>query len=340
MACTKEEHMTPSTSREIRFVVRPRGWPSADDFELVRSALPELADGQILVKNLFMSVDPYMRDHLDDLRCYVDPFRVGRPLDGLAVGEVVASRALEFAEGDVVTSMRGWRDYFVAGAGDVRGVDRRLQPLSGHLGVLGGAGLAAWVGLNLVDVKAGDCVFVSAAAGTIGSIAGQLAKLRGCFVVGSASSQREVEALLRLGFDAAFDCREGDIVGQLKAAVPEGIDVYFDNVGGPHLEAALTALRPHGRIIACGMTPLEQDLPWRGPRNVSLVVSKRLTMKGYVASDSLALMPQFIEAVAADFQSGRLTMIETIVDGLECAPQSFIDILRGGGVRAQVVKLA
>jgi NADPH-dependent curcumin reductase CurA len=332
--------MTPSHSREIRFVVRPRGWPNADDFELVRSVLPELAEGEILVKNLYMSVDPYMRDHLDDLRCCVDPFRVGSPLDGLAVGEVVASRTLDFAAGDVVTSMRGWREYFVASARDVRGVDRRLQPLSGHLGVLGGAGLSAWIGLNLVDVKAEDRVFISAAASAIGAIAGQLAKLRGCFVVGSASSRREVEALLALGFDAAFDYREGDIVGQLKAAAPDGIDVYFDNLGGPHLEAALTALRPHGRIIACGMTPLEQDLPWRGPRNVSLVVSKRLTMKGYVASDSLALLPLFIESVAADFQSGRLRTIETIVDGIEHAPQAFIDILSGGGVGSRIVKLA
>jgi NADPH-dependent curcumin reductase CurA len=332
--------MMPNSSREVRFVYRPRGWPRADDFELVRSVLPELAEGQILVKNLWMSVDPYMRDHLDDLRCYVDPFRVGRALDGLAVGEVVASRSTTFVEGDVVTSMLGWREYFVADARDVRGVDRRLQPLSGHLGVLGGAGLAAWLGLNLVDVKAPDRLFVSAAAGAIGAVAGQLAKLRGCFVVGSASSRPEVKALLALGFDAAFDCREGDIVGQLEAAAPGGIDVYFDNVGGPHLEAALTALRPHGRIIACGMTPPEQDLPWRGPRNVSLVVSKRLTMRGYVASDSRALLPRFIEAVAADFQSGKLRMIETIVDGIERAPQAFIDILRGGGVAAQVVKLA
>jgi NADPH-dependent curcumin reductase CurA len=332
-------HMDPSSSREIRFVNRPRGWPTADDFELVRSALPDLAEGQILVKNLYMSVDPYMRDHLGDLRFCVDPFHVGRPLDGLAVGEIVASRQAELREGDVVTSMRGWREYFVAGSADVRRVDRELQPLSCHLGVLGGAGLAAWIGLNLVGVQAQDRVFVSAAAGAVGSVAGQLAKLRGCFVVGSATTQRDVALLTGLGFDAAFNSNDGDILGQLNLVAPEGIDVYFDNLGGAHLEAALAAMRPHGRIIACAMTPPDNELPWRGPRNVSLVVSKRLTMKGYVASDSLDLLPRYLESARQDFQNGRLRMIESVVEGLEQAPQAFIDILREGRVGGQVVKL-
>jgi NADPH-dependent curcumin reductase CurA len=285
-----------------------------------------------------MSVDPYLREHLNDQHSYVDPFRMGRPLDGLAVGEVVASRCDELQPGNAVTSMRGWREYFVATAADVRRVERDIEPLSGHLSVLGSAGLAAWIGLNLVEVRAGDRVLVSAAAGAVGSVAGQLAKLRGCHVIGSANSLRDVEMLLELGFDTAFNGRDGDLAGQLKIAAPEGIDVYFDNVGGDHLEAALAAMRPYGRIIACAMTAPDTELPWRGPRNVSLVVSKRLTMKGYVASDSLSQFPDFVAAVRADFRAGRLRMTEAVVEGFENAPQAFIDMLREDRVGARIVK--
>src|SRR3984893_15821174 len=185
--------MPAVTSYEVRLASRPQGWPTPDNFSLVRVDVPPPADGEVLVRNLFMSVDPYMRGRMNDVKSYVPPFQIGQRLEGHAVGEVVESRDAASSSGDIVTSMRGWREYVVAPARDLRAVDRRVQPLSAYLGLLGMPGMTAWVGLNLVDVKAGDRVFISAAAGAVGSTAGQLAKFRSCFVVGSAGSAEKVK---------------------------------------------------------------------------------------------------------------------------------------------------
>ena len=334
--------MTATVSREIRLASRPRAMPTADNFALAQVEVPPPGEGEVLVRNLFMSVDPYMRGRMNDVKSYVPPFQVGFPLEGGAVGEVVASQASGFKPGDLVTSMRGWREYFVAAAGDVRAVDSAVQPLSAHLGVLGMTGLTAWTGLNLVDIKADDRVFVSGAAGAVGSVAGQLAKLRGCRVIGSAGSNQKVAMLLEeLGFDAAFNYKEGDLRGQLKAAAPDGINVYFDNVGGEHLEAALSALRSHGRIIACGaISRYNEEAPPPGPRNLMLIVSKRLTMKGFIVSDWLDHMPVFVREVSGYLAEGKLRVKETVVEGIERAPQAFLDLFGGGNVGKMVVKLA
>ena len=329
-------------TREIHLASRPRGWPTADDFSLVRVELPPLADGQILVRNLYMSVDPYMRGRMNDVKSYIPPFRIGQPLGGGAVGEVVESRAADRKPGAIVTSPFGWREAFVAEAGAVRVASRSVEPLSAHLGVLGTTGFTAWVGLNLVDVKAGDRVFVSAAAGAVGSVAGQLAKLRGCRVVGSAGSAEKVRVIAtEFGFDAAFNYKDSDVQAQLEAAAPEGIDVYFDNVGGDHLQAALSALRTHGRIVACGSLSTYNDVAAApGPSNLAMIVSKRLTIKGFIVTDHLDRLPAFVDEAAGYLAEGTLRAKETVVEGLERAPQAFIDLLRGANIGKMIVKLA
>ena len=328
-------------TREIHLASRPSGRPTADNFALVDVELPALADGQVLVRNLYLSVDPYMRGRMNDVRSYTPPFQIGQPLEGGAVGEVVESRAAGLTPGDVVSSMRGWREAFVAEAKDVRGVSRDVKPLSAYLGVLGMTGLTAWVGLNLVDVKAGDRVFISAAAGAVGSVAGQLAKLRGCHVVGSTGSPHKVKALVDdFGFDSAFNYKDGDLPGQIQVAAPDGIDVYFDNVGGDHLEAALSAMRVHGRIVACGAISRYNDAePSPGPRNVALIIGKRLTIKGFIVTDSLDQLPAFLKEVTGYLAAGKLRMQETVVEGLERTPQAFIDLLRGENIGKMIVKL-
>jgi NADPH-dependent curcumin reductase CurA len=326
---------------EITLASRPKGWPTAENFALVRVETPPPADGQVLVRNLYMSVDPYMRGRMNDVRSYVPPFQIGQPLEGAAVGEIVESRAADLKPGDLVTSTRGWRDGFVADAKDVRRVSRSVEPLSAYLGVLGSTGFTAWLGLNLVDVKAGDIVFVSAAAGAVGSVAGQLAKLRGCRVIGAAGSAEKVNVLVNeFGFDAAFNYKDGAIAEQLRVAAPDGIDVYFDNVGGEHLEAALSAMRNHGRIVACGaISRYNDEAPTPGPRNLFLMIGKRLTMRGFLVFDSMPQMPAFLNEVRPYLAEGRLRAKETVVEGLERAPQAFIDLLRGKNIGKMIVKL-
>jgi NADPH-dependent curcumin reductase CurA len=329
-------------SSEIRLVSHPIGLPTLDDFETAQSELPPPGDGQVLVRNLYMSVDPYMRARMHEGESYMPPFPIGVALTGGALGEVVQSNDRGLAPGDIVSSTYGWREYFVATAADVRRIDRPAQPVSAHLGVLGGTGFSAWVGLNIVDVKAGDRVFVSGAAGAVGSIAGQLARLRGCFVVGSAGSAAKAKMLVdELGFNAGINYRDGDLVGQLKAAAPEGIDVYFDNVGGDHLEAAIAVMRPHGRISACGaISTYNDERPSPGPRNLFQIVTKRLTIRGFLAGDSFDQLPTFIEEVKPLVAAGQITGKETIVEGIDRAPQAFIDMLRGVNVGKMLVKLA
>jgi NADPH-dependent curcumin reductase CurA len=341
------------TAHEIHLAARPKGWPTADTFAHATAELAAPRDGEVLVRNLFMSVDPYMRGRMNDVKSYVPSFQIGRPLEGGAVGEVVESRSADLKPGDVVHSMRGWRDAFVAPAAELRKLDTRVQPLSLHLGVLGMTGLTAWVGLNLVEVQAGDRVFVSGAAGAVGSVAGQLAKLRGCFVVGSAGSDQKVGALTReFGFDAGFNYKHAStptndasrgaagLAQMLSAAAPEGIDVYFDNVGGDHLEAALSCLREHGRIAACGaISRYNEEGPVPGPRNMFLFVTRRLTMRGFIVTDHVREMKAFAAEVAPLVQAGTLKARETVVSGLENAPQAFLDMLRGGNLGKMIVKL-
>jgi hypothetical protein len=288
-----------------------------------------------------MSVDPYMRGRMNEGKSYVPAFELGKPLDGGAVGEVVESRASEFQPGDAVTSNLGWREFFIASAKDLHGVNRDIQPLSVHLGALGMTGMTAWVGLNLVEVKSGDVVYISGAAGAVGTMAGQLAKLRGCRVVGSAGSNAKVKFIKEeCGFDAAFNYKAGSVIKQLTEAAPDGIDVYFDNVGGETLEAALSALRIHGRILACGgISGYNEQKPQSGPSNLSYMVGKRLTMKGMIVRDWINKQGEFEKEVGDYFRSQKLKNIETVVEGIDKAADAFVGLFQGKNVGKMIVKL-
>jgi NADPH-dependent curcumin reductase CurA len=326
------------TSREFRLASRPSGLPTAANFELATVDVGEPADGQILVQNSVLSVDPYMRSRMNDAKSYVPPFQLGAPLEGGAVGRVIASKAPGFAVGDLVLSMFGWRESFVADHRHVRKLDPAVQP-SAWLGVLGVTGLTAWAGLNLIDTKAGDRVFISGAAGGVGIIAGQLARLRGCTVIGSAGSTEKVRMLkAELGFDDAFNYRNGDVYRQLMVAAPKGIDVYFDNVGGDHLEAAISALRPFGRVAACGSISGYNE-PTPGPRNMAMIISKRLTIKGFIVTDFEPQRAQFEAEVGALLKSGALQVRETVVHGIATMPDAFLSLFSGGNTGKMLVAL-
>ena len=329
-------------SHEIRLASRPNGVPTAANFAAVRTQLEPLQPGKVLVRNLFMSVDPYMRGRMNEGKSYVPPFELGQPLEGGAVGEVVESRSEECKPGDVVTSNLGWRECFMASPKELHRVSRAAQPLSVYLGALGMTGMTAWVGLNLVEVKAGEVLFISGAAGAVGSVAGQLAKLRGCRVIGSAGSAEKVDFLKsECGFDAAFNYKAGPIPEQLHREAPDGIDVYFDNVGGETLEAALSALRMHGRIIACGgISGYNAEKPRPGPANLFNMITKRLTMKGFIVRDWLDRQAEFEKEAGRYFREGKLKHKETVVEGIGKAVDAFLGLFQGNNVGKMVVKLA
>ena len=319
----------------------PRGCLFAANFALADVELKPLQDGEVMVRNLFMSVDPYMRGRMNEGKSYVPAFALGKTLDGGAVGEVIVSRANEFKPGDAVSSNLGWREYAIAKPKDLLSLNRVVHPLSLYLGALGMTGMTAWAGLNLVDVKEGDIVFISGAAGAVGNVAGQLAKLRGCRVIGSAGSEEKVKFLLEdCKFDAAFNYKDGPILQLLEQAAPDGIDVYFDNVGGDTLVAALSALRVHGRIIACGsISGYNEEKPRPGPSNLFNVTTKRLTMKGLIVSDWMGQYEEFAKEVGGYFQAGKLKNNETIVRGIDNAVDAFLGLFEGKNVGKMVVKL-
>ncbi|MGW1198294.1 NADP-dependent oxidoreductase [Streptomyces sp. NPDC002536] len=333
----------PATSREWHLVARPQGWPKPEDFALRETTVPEPGEGQIVVRNLHLSVDPYMRGRMNDTKSYVPPFQLDRPMDGGAVGEVVASRADGFAPGDHVLHGLGWREYALVDAHRAVKVDGEAAPLATYLGVMGMPGMTAYAGLLEVgSFKEGDVVFVSGAAGAVGSMVGQIAKLKGASrVIGSAGSAEKVRYLTEeLGFDAAFNYKDGPVLEQLKAAAPGGIDVYFDNVGGEHLEAAISVLNQHGRAVLCGAISQYNDTEAApGPRNLVQVIGKRLRLQGMIVSDHDALRPQFFKEVGGWVRSGELTTRATVVEGIENMGDAFLGLLRGDNTGKMIVSL-
>jgi NADPH-dependent curcumin reductase CurA len=333
--------MSNISSCEIRLISRPKGIPIAANFALARTEVGPLPDRQVLVRNRYMSVDPYMRGRMNAGKSYVPPFELGKPLEGGAVGEVIESRAEGFKPGDVVVSSYGWREFFIAPPKDLHPVSREIQPLSVYLGALGMTGMTAWAGLHLVEVRAGETIFISGAAGAVGSVAGQLAKLRGCRVIGSTGSMEKVMFLREeCGFDVAFDYKVGPVLQQLNVEAPDGIDVYFDNVGGETLEAALSVLRVHGRIIACGgISGYNEERPRPGPSNLFNVTTKRLTIKGLMVMDWLDRQAEFETEVGAYFRAGTVKHRETVVKGIDKAVGAFLGLFQGENVGKMVVEL-
>lgn len=335
------------TAREVHLVRRPHGMPDPDDFALVDRDLGEPGDGEVLVANRSFSVDPYMRGRMNDVPSYVPPFALNEPMDGRAVGEVLASRSDDVAVGDVVTSNLAWRTHGVVPAKQVQkvapppGVDPRA-----YLGVLGVPGLTAWVGLlDKAAFREGDAVFVSGAAGAVGSLVGQLAKLKGASrVVGSAGSAEKVAWLTGgLGFDAAFNYKDGPVTDQLRAAMPDGVDVYFDNVGADHLEAAIACANDFARVAACGAIAHYNDTdenPTPGPSNLFQIVKKRLSIQGFIVSDSLDRMRPFLEEVAPWVAEGKVRFAETTVEGIDHAVEAFRGMLRGENTGKMIVTLS
>jgi NADPH-dependent curcumin reductase CurA len=310
--------------------------PKESDFELREEPDADPGDGEALVENVFVSVDPYMRSRMSGIRTYVDPYGVGDVVDGGAVGRVVSSRFDGLAEGDWVLSMLGWRDRGIARGDTLRKLDPALAPPSTALGVLGMPGFTAWVGLvDIGGVEAGETIYVSGAAGAVGSAAAQIAKLKGLRVIGSAGSTEKVEWLRSVGVEA-FDYRETSP----RDALRDGIDVFFDNVGGEQLEAAISALRPFGRVVACGsISRYNDERPEPGPRNLSLVVTKRLRIQGFIVLDHLARFRDFLAEAAPWVRDGSLQYRETVVDGLENLPAAFAGLFRGDNVGKMLVRV-
>ncbi|GLW12365.1 NADP-dependent oxidoreductase [Microtetraspora sp. NBRC 13810] len=332
----------PTRTREIHLAARPHGEPTESDFRMVTTELPDPGPGEVLVRNLVMSVDPYMRGRMNDRPSYAPPWQVGEPARGGAVGEVLAGDGLP--AGTLVLHDAGWREHALLRVGEVRQVEPVAGvPASYYLGALGMPGLTAYAGLfHIARLQPGDTVFVSGAAGAVGGIVGQLARLRGAKrVIGSAGSAEKVRFVTEtLGFDAAFDYHDGPIAELLKAAAPEGIDVYFDNVGGEHLEAAIATMNVHGRIALCGSISgyNATGRPY-GVTNLGLAVGRRLSLTGFLVSDHENLRPEFAREVGAWVRSGEIKVTETSVDGLDNAVSAFIGMLNGRNTGKMIVRL-
>jgi NADPH-dependent curcumin reductase CurA len=315
---------------------RPEGEPQESDFELRESPTSRPGDGEVLVRNIFVSVDPYMRGRMTGVRTYVPPYEVGGSIDGGAVGRVVESRDGRFDEGDWVVSQLGWRDEGVVRGDRLRKVDATVAPPSYALSVLGMTGFTAWIGLvEIGQVQEGETIFVSGAAGAVGSAAAQIARLKGLRVIGSAGTTEKAEWLRSLGVEA-FNYRETPA----KEALADGIDVYFDNVGGTQLEAGLAALRERGRVVACGAISRYNDARAEpGPRNLFLMVTKRLRLQGFIIFDHSARFPEFLAEVAPWVLGGRLQCRETIVEGLENIPSAFAGLFHGDNIGKMLVRV-
>ncbi|GAB3127071.1 NADP-dependent oxidoreductase [Glaciibacter psychrotolerans] len=332
-------------STQIQLAARPVGWPTHDNFRTVTVELPPLSDGQVRVVNEFVSVDPYMRGRMNDVKSYTPPYALDATMTGGAVGRVVASASDTLAVGDVVLHNFGWRDIVQEDATAGFRVVPELPgvPLSAYLGILGLTGLTAYIGLlDIAALKEGDTVFISGAAGAVGTAAGQIARLKGAGrVIGSAGTAEKIALLTeKYGYDAAFNYREGPVRAQLAAAAPDGIDVYFDNVGGDHLEAALASFNDGGRAAMCGaIGSYNSTEPTPGPNNMGNLVTRGLTLKGFTVGHYMHHFPEFMREMTEWFQNGDIVFDETVVDGIEHSVDAFFDLMRGGNIGKMVVRV-
>ncbi len=335
-------HTSTSASTQVQLVRRPQGWPVPEDFRTVTVELPELGPDQVRVANAFLSVDPYMRGRMNDAESYTPPFALGETMTGGAVGRVVESTSDAVPVGAAVLHDQGWRDVAQGEAGRFRVVDDAV-PLSSYLGVLGMTAFTAHVGLlQIAQMQPGDVVFVSGAAGAVGSMVGQVARLKGASrVIGSAGSAEKVALVQeRYGFDTAFCYKDGPVEEQLRAAAPDGIDVYFDNVGGEHLEAAIGTLNRDGRVALCGaISGYNDEEPQPGPRNMMRIIQQGLMLRGFTVGFHQQHYPAFLADMRGWLDAGQIEFDETVIDGLDHTVDAFLAMMRGETTGKTVVRL-
>jgi len=336
---------------EIHLKERPLAIASENNFELVRVRVPDLKQGQVLVRNVWMSVDPYMRGRMSETKSYLPSFELNKPLEGDCIGQIIESKNRQFEVGEYLLSNFGWREYWVStGSNDISKIAPTIAPLQSYLGIMGRTGLTAYVGLlisELTDSSTSNTVFVSAASGAVGSAACQIAKIKGCHVVGSTSSSQKVKWLIdEAGIDYAFDYRkigEENISSELRKACSDGIDIYFDNVGGKHLEAALDNMKIFGRIALCGMIS-QYNFPQfpstvPGPLNLFLAIRRRIKIQGFIVRDHYHVLNEFRTNMSKWIKEGKVKWEETIYEGLENAPNAFIALFKGEKLGKMLVKI-
>jgi len=334
---------TPATHKEIHLISRPNGVPTQENFEVVETSLPAAGAGEILVRNLWLSVDPYMRGRMNEAESYVPPFELGEPMEGGCVGEVVESDNKQFSIGDHVLGNKGWREFWTSDGEEVSKIDTKVAEPQNYLSILGLTGMTAWVGLNEIGkLKEGDNVFVSAASGAVGSVVCQIAKLKNCRVVGSAGSADKIAWLkAEAGVNEAFNYHDTDDVSATLAKLcPDGIDLYFDNVGGDHLAGAIDRMNNFGRIVCCGMiSGYNDETPKPGPANLFKIIGKRIRMQGMIVRDHQDLQAEFQKEMGAWVRDGRIVWKETITEGIENAPKAFLDLFEGDKLGKALVKV-
>jgi NADPH-dependent curcumin reductase len=327
---------------QVTLASRPVGWVKESDLKIVESEIPTPGPGQVLVKNLFLSLDPYMRGRMNEGPSYAENVKIGQVMVGATVGEVLESKNPAFKPGDSVLGYYGWQQYGVSGGAELRKVDPKLAPLSAYLGVLGMPGLTAWFGLvDIGQPKPGETVVVSAAAGAVGSVVGQIAKIQGCRAVGIAGGKAKCDHVVNeLGFDACIDYKAGNLTRDLAAATPKGIDINFENVGGEILDAIALRLNPFARIPLCGLISQYNEVRPRGMDNLVMLLINRVRLQGFIVSDYMARAGEALGDLAQWVGAGKIKYRETVADGLSNAPRAFIGMLKGANLGKQVVKLA
>jgi NADPH-dependent curcumin reductase CurA len=331
-----------TTNKQVLLANRPSGWVKESDFQIVEQPLASPSDGEVLVRNLFLSLDPYMRGRMNASKSYAASVELGAVMVGGTVGEVMESRNPKLKMGDIVVGYLGWQQYGVSDGKDLRKVARRNFPLSLYLGTVGMPGVTAWIGLNKIgQPKAGETVVVSAASGAVGSVVGQLAKMQGCRVVGVAGGALKCAYTMQdLGFDGCVDYKAGHIAHDLERETPNGIDVYFENVGGDILEAVIPRLNPFARIPLCGLISDYNATTPRGISDMRQFLIKRVKLQGFICSDTMELWPEALKQLGDLVENGTLKYRETIVEGIENAPKAFIGLFKGENFGKLIVKLA
>lgn len=331
------------TNREILLASRPVGMPTEENFSLVENPVPNISEGEVLIKTLYLSVDPYMRGRMRGVRTYVDPFEIGKPLTGGVVGKVIESSHPNFKAGEIVEGRLNWADYSTSDGSNIRKVDPSIAPISTAIGAVGMPGLTAYFGLLYIGKpNEGETVVVSGAAGAVGTIVGQIAKIKGCRVVGIAGSDEKCQYLVNeLGFDVAINYKTENVLDSLKNACPNGIDVYFDNVGGEISDSVMSLINYKSRTVLCGQIAQYNDVqPKLGPRILGQLIQRSSMMQGFIVGDFKEKNDEGYSQLGKWVQSGKIKYHENIVDGLENAPKAFIGLFKGENIGKQIVKVS